>query len=133
MKPILSTPISRRTFLPQATAAVAGTALFPLLRAAEAPVPRIRVGACVVNLDQALEAGLDGVEVGVGGAADRLEIADPAVRQRYKEQMKKTGLPISSLMMGLLNEFPLATDPRGPAWLAQSIDAARDLGVRVIP
>lgn len=132
MKPILSTPISRRTFLPQATAAMAGTALLPLLGAAEAPAPRIRVGACVVNLEQAQQAGLDGVEVGVGGAADRLEIADPAVRQRYKEQMKKTGLPISSLMMGLLNEFPLATDPRGPAWLAQSIDAARDLEVRVI-
>ena len=49
---------------------------------------------------------------------------------RYKEQMQKTGLPICSLMMGLFNSYPLATDPR-PAWIEQSIGAAHDLG-RVI-
>jgi sugar phosphate isomerase/epimerase len=46
--------------------------------------------------------------------------------------MQATGLPICSLMMGLLNEYPLASDPRGPAWLEQSIDAAQDLGAKVI-
>jgi sugar phosphate isomerase/epimerase len=35
-------------------------------------------------------------------------------------------------MMGLLNECPLASDPRGPAWLEQSIDGARELGAKVI-
>jgi L-ribulose-5-phosphate 3-epimerase len=75
---------------------------------------------------------LEGVEVRVGDAADRLEIADPKVRGRYQEQMRQTGLPICSLMMGLLNSYPLASDPRAPAWLEQSIDAARDLGDRVI-
>jgi sugar phosphate isomerase/epimerase len=34
--------------------------------------------------------------------------------------------------MGLFNEYPLATDPRGPAWLDQSIDAAGKLGAKVI-
>jgi len=43
--------------------------------------------------------------------------------------MQATGLPICSFMMGLLNDCPLATDPRGPAWLTQCIDAAKDLGV----
>ena len=46
--------------------------------------------------------------------------------------MKQTGLVISSFMMGLLNSNPLASDPRGPAWLEQSIDAAKDLGAGVI-
>jgi len=46
--------------------------------------------------------------------------------------MAQTGLPISSLMMGLLNECPLATDPRAPAWLEQSIAAAADLGAKVV-
>ena len=46
--------------------------------------------------------------------------------------MKSTGLVISSFMMGLLNSDPLASDPRGPAWLEQSIDAAKDLGAKVI-
>lgn len=127
--------IDRRTFLAQTTAAFAGAALWPQLQAAEATQPGrsgIRIGACVVGLDQAKQAGLDGVEVGVGNAADRLDIANPAVQQRYKEQMQSTGLPVCSLMMGLLNSYPLASDPRGPAWLEQSIDGARVLGARVI-
>ena len=86
----------------------------------------------MVDLNQARQAGLEGVEVGVGEAAERLAIADPKVRARYKEQMQQTGLPICSLMMGLFNSHPLATDPRAPAWMEQSIDAAHDLGARVI-
>ena len=126
---------TRRTFLNQSAAVVAGTVLSPALFAAEtSPASRqpIRIGTCVVGLEQARQAGLAGVEVNVGGAADRLEIADPKVRARYKEQMQQTGLPICSLMMGLLNSHPLASDPRAPAWLEQSIDSARDLGARVI-
>jgi len=41
-------------------------------------------------------------------------------------------LVISSFMMGLFNSNPLATDPRGPAWLEQAIDAAKDLKAGVI-
>lgn len=105
-----------------------------VLRAAQASAAtKIRVGSCMIGLEQAKEAGLEGVEVRAGNKAqDRLEIADPAVRQKYKDQMKATGLPISSLMMGLLNSYPLASDPRGPAWLEQSIEGAQDLGARVI-
>src|SRR5512137_376120 len=125
--------MNRRTFLGHTTAALAGSALLPQLHAADsAAKPALRFGACVVGLQQAKQAGLEGVEVGVGGAADRLEIADPKVQQRYKDQMRATGLPICSLMMGLLNSHPLASDPRAPAWLEQSIDSARDLGARVI-
>jgi sugar phosphate isomerase/epimerase len=98
-----------------------------------APAPlKIRIGSCMVGLEDAKRAGLEGVEVRAGNPADTLEIADPAVRRKYKEQMQATGLPISSLMMGLLNSCPLATDPRGPAWLTQSIDGAKDLGAKVI-
>jgi len=124
----------RRDFLVQTATWIAGSTLLPqgFARISAQEPQRIRVGACVVGLEQARQAGLDGVEVGVGGPADRLEIADPAVQRRYKEQMQQTGLPICSLMMGLLNSPPLATDPRAPAWLEQSIDAARALGARVV-
>jgi len=126
--------ITRRSFLTHTTAVLAGTTL--LTRASDAHaatrLAKVRIGTCVVGLDQARQAGLEGVEVGVGGAAERLEIADPAVRARYKEQMKQTGLPICSLMMGLFNSHPLASDPRAVAWMEQSIDAAHDLGARVI-
>lgn len=126
--------ITRRAFLTHTTAALAGTTLWTQVQAAAAVTAeaQIRVGTCVNDLAQARQAGLDGVEVGVGDAADRLAIADPQVRARYKELMEKTGLPICSLMMGLFNGYPLASDPRASAWIEQSIDAARDLGARVI-
>ena len=127
--------LARRTFLKRTAAALAGTAFGPGLYGFETGPfsgAKIRVGACVVDLEQAREAGIEGVEVRVGNAADRLEIADAKILQGYKDQVKKTGLPVCSLMMGLLNQCPLASDPRGPVWLEQSIDGAKDLGARVI-
>jgi L-ribulose-5-phosphate 3-epimerase len=132
----MSTPrLRRRTFLKGTLAGLAGGEMLATL-AADAPgtstQPALRIGSCVVDLEQGKRAGLDGVEIRVGDPAEKLRIADPAVRQQYREQMASTGLAISSFMMGLLNSNPLATEPRAPAWLEQSIDAARDLGVRVI-
>jgi len=121
--------ISRRDLI-KSTAFFAGASLAPNLFAARAG--GIKVGACVVNLDQAKLAGLDGVEVRAGSPAPRLEIADPAVRQKYKDKMKETGLVISSIMMSLFNSNPLASDPNGPAWLEQTIDGAKDLGAKEI-
>jgi sugar phosphate isomerase/epimerase len=127
---------SRRTLLKGAAAGMAAGVILPRFAgetwAAAPAAPRIRIGSCSLNLEDAKKAGLDGVEIGVGGAADKLAVADPAVRQQYKDKMKETGLVISSFMMGLLNSNPLASDPRGPAWLEQSIDAAKDLGAKVI-
>jgi hypothetical protein len=40
------------------------------------PANRIRVGSCRVTLEQARQAGLDGVEIEVGKAATQLRIAD---------------------------------------------------------
>lgn len=125
---------TRRDLLKTAAAGLTGAAascVCPTLFASPA-AGKIRIGSCAIGLEDAKQAGLDGAEVRVGDAADRLEIADPAVRQKYKEQMQSTGLVVSSLMMGLLNSQPLASDPRGPAWLEQSIDGARDLGAKVI-
>jgi sugar phosphate isomerase/epimerase len=124
---------SRRQFL-VTSSIFAGAVLMPRLmaEAAAAPTARFRIGSCMIDLDQAKRAGLEGVEISVGVAADQLRIADPAVRQEYKDKMKETGLVISSFMMGLLNSNPLVSDPRAPAWLSQSIDAAKDLGAKVI-
>ena len=126
---------TRRGFLRQSATALAGaTIVTPFLAAEDNPSGHgsIRIGSCRIDLEQAKQAGLDGVEVRVGDPADRLEIADPQVLTRYHEQMQQTGLPIRSLMMGLLNQCPLASDPRGPSWLEQCIDSARDLGAGVI-
>jgi len=99
--------------------------------AEEAPaVAKIRISARHFggDLEAAGQAGLDGVEIGVGDPADRLRIADPACRKTIKEQMKATALAVSSLSMDLLNGNPVATHPKGLAWLEQTVDAAKDLG-----
>lgn len=121
---------SRREFLSRsaALAALAAGRPFP----AGAGPTNIKVGACVVGLAAAKEAGLDGVEIRAGNPADTLEIADAGRRAKYKAEMAETGLPICSIMMGLLNQCPLATDPRAPAWLEQTIDSACDLGAKNI-
>ena len=80
------------------------------------------------DLAAAKQAGLEGVEIGAGGAEDTLRIADADYRKEIKEQMKATGLAVSSLSMDLLNGNPVATDPRGVAWMLQAIEAASDLG-----
>jgi len=125
--------MNRRSFLTRGTVAMSAGAILPRLRAAETPPsPAIRIGTCMMGLQQAREAGLQGVQPSVGDAAERLEIADEAVRRRYKDQMRETSLSVCSLLMVLLNSYPLASDPRAPAWLDQTIDAARDLDARVI-
>jgi sugar phosphate isomerase/epimerase len=132
--------ITRREFLVGAAGGVAGTAfLLPRFAAAQGAV-KIRLSACDWSLQAggpdgleiAKRVGLDGLEISPGEIAEKLQIADPAYRQKYKEAVQKTGVVVSSMALGMLNNFPLASDPRGPGWLEQSIDATKDLGGKVI-
>lgn len=130
--------ITRRNFLAGAAGTLAGAVL--LSRLAAAAPGKIRVGACDWSLrgvnpegiDVAKAVGLDGLEISAGNPEDTLKIADPAWRQQYKDRMAATGIVASSTAMGLLNNAPLATDPRGPAWLDQTMEATRDLEAQVI-
>ena len=126
--------ITRRLFLKGTAVGLAGAAVASKWAAASAAdtAPRIHIGSCHIGLAGAKEAGLDGVEVGAGGAAETLSIGDPAAREKYKKEMKETGLVVSSIMMSIFNSNPLASDPHGPAWLEQTIDGAKDLGAKVI-
>ena len=130
--------ITRRGFLVGGAAALAGTACARELLAADAAAAagagKIRISArhFGTNLVSARKAGMDGVEVGVGGPADKLQIADAEFRAKIKDKVKDTGVVVSSLSMDLLNGNPVATDERGPAWLEQCIEAARDLGAVAI-
>jgi len=100
---------------------------------------KIRLSACDWSmglsgpdaLETAKTIGLDGLEISAG-SGDVLPVADAGYRAKYKEAMAKTGLPVTSIAMGLCNEFPMASDPRGPAWLDQTIGGAKDLGAGVI-
>lgn len=123
-------PIQRRAFIQTAAAGAAALALTPWL--AHAKSAPLRIGSCSLSLEEAKRAGLQGIQLPVQKPAETLEIADPAYRAKFKAQMQETGLAISSLMMGLFNGNPLASDPHGPAWLEQCIDAAKDLGAKSI-
>ena len=125
--------LTRRGFRKGTAAGLAGAAVASKLLAAEEGAPRIRLSACDWSLqaggpgglDVAKRCTLDGLEVSPGGPADKLQIADPAYRQQFKDKMKETGIAVSSLARGMLTGAPLASDPRAPAWVEQTIEAAR--------
>jgi len=128
--------IGRREFLKRGAAGLAGAALLSrLMRAEEAAMAgKIRIGARHFggDFEAGKRAGLDGLEIGVGGPAEKLPVADPALRQKYKDGAKATGLVVSSLSMDLLNNHPLFSDARVPGWVVQTIEAAKDLGAGAI-
>jgi len=132
--------ISRRAFLADS---LAGAAVYAGLSAhalGQDAATKLRLSACDWSLSApgpeglatAKAVGLDGIEVSAGKPADTLDIARPDYRQKYKDAMAETGLVVSSVAMGFLNNAPLASDPRGPAWLEQTIEAAGDLEAKVI-
>ena len=124
---------NRRQFL--AGTLAAGTAIYGgglTAFGAEAKRAPIRIGTCKLDLAAAKKAGLEGIQLPLQLVGDQLDVSQAATVRNYKQQMAETGLPICALMMGMLNQFPLAADPRGPAWLEQAIVAAKDLDARVI-
>jgi len=121
--------MTRRTFLAGSAVGLVGSTWLQQLVMA-APAAKIRISARHFSSDfeKAKRAGMDGAEVGCGKAEDRLSIADPANRQKIKDQVKATGVVVSSLSMDLMNGCPVATEPRAKDWLLQCIEAAHDLG-----
>ena len=132
--------ITRREFLTRTTPGVVVAAALARQGWAEEAKCPWRLFACdwsiravgPEGLEVAARIGLQGVEASAGDPADTVKIADSAYRQEYKDGMKKTGVVVASVAMSLLNQAPLASDPRGPAWLEQCIDATKDLGAKVL-
>ncbi|MGO9200137.1 MAG: sugar phosphate isomerase/epimerase family protein [Limisphaerales bacterium] len=135
--------LSRRAMLRQSAQAAAWLALAancaPLF-AAETK-RRFRIGACDWSIGRmgnptafelAGEIGLDGVQVSLGTAADDMQLRKREVQQQYKEAARRAGLEVSSLAIGELNSIPYKSDPRTVAWVSDSIDVCRALGVRVV-
>ena len=132
--------MTRRAFM-KGTAAglVASAAAAGIVGAEDAKSP-IRVSACdwslgasgTAGLEVAKRCTLDGLELSPGGAAEKLQASDPAWRGKVKDAAKQQGIVVSSMALGILNEFPLASDPRAPAWLEQTIEATHDFGAKVI-
>lgn len=132
--------LSRRGFLGRAACLGAlWPSLAPLFAAEGAR--GFRIGACdwslgkladVEAFDVAKEIGLDGVQVSLGTEANGMSLRTREVQARYLETARRTGVEIASLAIGELNNIPFKTDPRTPAWVSGSVEAARALGRRVV-
>lgn len=135
---------TRRNFLLQAGFGIAATGFGLSGAMAEEGKPPLRLGACDWSLRAlgpeglavAAAVGLDGLEISAaadnGSPGDVLAVADAERRAAYKEQSKEHGVVVSSVAMGLLNGFPMVSEPRAMAWTEQTIDGTKDLGATVM-
>ncbi len=135
---------NRRTFLNRAAAGAAASWLLPVTRTFAAPnAARYKVGVTDWNLKLtgkleavalAKQIGFDGVQVSIGRRAvlDRLPLADAALQQAYLAESKRASLPLASLCLDILHTNGLKSDPLGARWVAESIEVAKNLGVKVI-
>lgn len=100
-----------------------------------------RIGACdwslgktadVTGLQLAKDIGLDGVQVSLGTLKNNMHLREKDMQQQYIKLSRQTGVKISSLGIGELNQVPYKSDPRTEEWVWDSIDVAKSLGVTVI-
>lgn len=101
----------------------------------------IKIGACDWSLGQnskpeafevAKAIGLAGVQVNLGNEANDLHLRQKTVQEIFKAKSKETGIKITSLAIGELNNVPYKSDNRTDQWVADSIDVAKNLNVKVI-
>lgn len=133
---------TRREWLSCATGAVAAATLGWPTRtpAAESAKPRLRFGMCDWSLGDttpevfklAEQIGLDGIQVSVGNAANRMWLRQSEVQTKYLNAAKAHGQLIGSLALGELNHVPLMSEPRAGVWLSDAIDVAVALKTQVI-
>ena len=112
------------------------------------------IGACDWSIGQrgkpealaiGKQLGLDGVQVSMGGlspdgasgpstalGAGDLPLRRTEVQRAYREAAAASGIRIGGVALDVFNQVPYKSDPRTDAWVADSIDAAAALNVRVI-
>ncbi|MFM1944047.1 MAG: hypothetical protein RI897_3029 [Verrucomicrobiota bacterium] len=102
---------------------------------------RFRIGACDWSIGKmgdpgafgvAKEIGLDGVQVSLGTVQSDMHLRREAVQAAYREAARGAGLEVASLAIGELNNIPYKSDPRTEAWVSDSVDVCKALGVRVV-
>lgn len=90
-----------------------------------------KVGACDWSIGKkqdieafsvAKEIGLEGIQVSFSNPGSDFDLRDPKIRQQYYDRVDATGINISSLGMGILNQIPLSTEPETIGWVNDAID-----------
>ena len=134
--------LSRRKLLKDAVwlSVLAGTSMRGF--ASPASTKKIfNIGACDWSLGKnsdigafeiAKQIGLDGIMVNMGSLDNNMHLRQNELQQLYLETSKKTGVKISSLAMGELNNIPYKSDPRTEEWVWDAVDVAYNLHVKVM-
>ena len=100
-----------------------------------------KIGACDWSLGKggdpgafeiAKQIGVDGIMVDMGSEKNNLHLREKNVQQQYLELSKQTGIKISSIAIGALNDVPYKSDPRTEEWVWDSVDVAKNLNVPVV-
>lgn len=101
----------------------------------------IKIGACDWSIGKANDVdamalgkkiGLDGVQLSMGNVENQMHLRQKTVQQNYKTAAAKLNMQFSGLALGELNNVPYKSDPRAEEWVSDSIDVAKDLGVKVV-
>ncbi|MDO1448439.1 sugar phosphate isomerase/epimerase family protein [Rhodocytophaga aerolata] len=137
--------LSRRTLL-KSTLALAGMSAISRDLLAD-PVSgskvksRFNIGACdwsiqkansVEAMELASRIGLDGVQLSLGTVDNDMHLRRKDMQEAYKAAGKKHGVRIGGLAIGELNNIPYKSDPRTEAWVSDSIDVAKAIGVKTV-
>jgi sugar phosphate isomerase/epimerase len=103
--------------------------------------PRFHIGACdwsiqkansVDAMELAADIGLDGVQLSLGTVDNDMHLRRKEVQEAYKTAAKKYNVRIGGLAIGELNNVPYKSDPRTEAWVSDSIDVAKAIGVDTV-
>ncbi len=102
---------------------------------------KFKIGACDWSIGKdsdpgafeiAKQIGLEGIMVNMGSVKNNLHLRDKNIQQTYREASRKTGIKISSIAIGELNNVPYKSDSRTEEWVWDSIDVAKNLNAPVI-
>ncbi len=116
------------------------TGVFKTLMAADGAA-RFKIGACdwsigkgsnIGAFEVAKTIGLEGIMVDMGSVENNLHIRQKEIQDAYLKTSAQTGIAISSLAMGIYNRVPFHSDDRVQEWVKGSIDAAKNLKVKVL-
>jgi L-ribulose-5-phosphate 3-epimerase len=131
--------MNRRHLLRYSLSAGLAAFLQPAFSRVYASDVRFRIGACDWSIGPAGDSnafkvakqiGLDGVQVSLNTKTNHEHLRQPAMQRVCKDAAQQAGVAIGGLAIGLLNEIPYKSDARTEAWVQDSVDVAKTLGVK---
>jgi L-ribulose-5-phosphate 3-epimerase len=131
--------MNRRNALCYSLGAGLAALTYPVFSQTKTAKARFQIGACdwsigpagdIKAFDVAKQIGLDGVQVSLNTASDHEHLRKPELQQLVKDAARQSGVQIGGLAIGLLNSIPYKSDPRTEAWVQDSVDVAKALGVK---